>query len=67
MLDGLCGLVSRDFSQGIDVHFSGESGVGDGIQREYMHLVAEEFSDPHRALLVNKCKPPFPFSFLFKN
>ena len=44
--------MTKDFTHGIDVRFDGESGVGDGVRREYLRLYASEFVDPMRNLLV---------------
>jgi ankyrin repeat protein len=63
LMEGLCGLVGSagggpgqsgevgSISNGIDVTFAGESGTGDGVAREYLRLIAMEFTDPNRALL----------------
>jgi hypothetical protein len=51
-LEGLCHVLSaHDFSAGIDVQFEGNPAVGDGVRRQYLNLMAEEFSNPDHVLL----------------
>jgi hypothetical protein len=55
LLQGLCHAFSAyDFSSGIDVQFEGSSAVGDGVRREYLNLMAEEFSNLDHALLETR-------------
>jgi len=51
LLEGICGLSTANLTHGIDVTFHGENGTGDGVRREYLKQVVEEFVDPNAALL----------------
>jgi ankyrin repeat protein len=54
-LEGLCHVLSaHDFSAGIDVQFEGNPAVGDGVRRQYLNLMAEEFSNPDHVLLESR-------------